>query len=70
MTRGRLPRRCSPTPAGATAEYPLFGNHWRFEAGHTLRLEVTSVDAPYLRLDNFPAFTTIDDARLVLPGRG
>ena len=36
--------------------------------GHTLRLEVANVDAPYLRPDNFPALTTIDDARLVLPG--
>ena len=69
VTRGAY-RAVRPDPGGASAEYPLFGNHWRFEAGHTLRLEVTSVDSPYLRLDNFPSATTIDDAGLVLPGRG
>jgi predicted acyl esterase len=68
VTRGAY-RVVLPDAAGADAEYPLFGNHWRFEAGHTVRLEVTSVDAPYLRLDNFPSLTAIDDARLVLPGR-
>jgi hypothetical protein len=68
VTRGAY-RAVRPDPAGAEAEYPLFGNHWRFEAGHTLRLEVTNVDAPYLRQDNFPAVTIVEDARLVLPGR-
>jgi len=67
VTRGAY-RAVRPDPAGAAAGYPLFGNHWRFEAGHTLRLEVTSVDSPYLRLDNFPSLTTLDDAVLVLPG--
>ena len=68
VTRGAY-RAVQPDPAGAGADYPLFGNHWRFEAGHTLRLEVTGIDSPYLRQDNFPAATTVDDARLVLPGR-
>ena len=68
VTRGAY-RAVNPNPGGAEADYPLFGNHWRFEAGHTLRLEVAGVDAPYLRQDNFPAVTTVADARLVLPGR-
>jgi ABC-2 type transport system ATP-binding protein len=68
VTRGAY-RAVRPDPNGAEADYPLFGNHWRFEAGHTLRLEVANVDSPYLRQDNFPAVTTVDDARLVLPGR-
>ena len=68
VTRGAY-RAVRPDPGGAVAEYPMFGNHWRFEAGHRLRLEVTNIDAPFLRADNFPAVTTVDDARLELPGR-
>ena len=68
VTRGAY-RAVLPNSGGETADYPLFGNHWRFEAGHTLRLEVAAVDAPFLRQDNFPSLTTVDDARLVLPGR-
>ena len=67
ITRGAY-REVGAQP-GAMADYPLFGNHWRIEAGHTLRLEVANSDAPYLRADNFPALTSIEDARLVLPGR-
>lgn len=68
VTRGAF-RVVLPNPGGETADYQLFGNHWRFEAGHSLRLEVAAVDAPFLRQDNFPSLTTVDDARLVLPGR-
>jgi predicted acyl esterase len=68
VTRGAY-RAVAPDPAGETAEYELFGNHWRFQAGHSLRLEVTHVDGPFLRPDNFPAVTTVEDVELVLPGR-
>ena len=68
VTRGAY-RAVAPNPAGEGAEYDLFGNHWRFEPGHRLMLEVTADDSPYLRRDNFPAAVTIDSARIVLPGR-
>jgi len=68
VTRGAY-RAVGPNPAGERAEYGLFGNHWRFEPGHRLMLEVTADDSPYLRRDNFPAVATIDGARIVLPGR-
>ena len=68
VTRGAY-RAVEPSPAGERAEYGLFGNHWRFEPGHRLMLEVTADDSPYLRRDNFPAVATIDGARIVLPGR-
>ena len=68
VTRGAY-RAVAPSPAGEVAEYDLFGNHWRFEPGHRLMLEVTADDSPYLRGDNFPAVVTIDSARIVLPGR-
>lgn len=68
VTRGAY-RAVAPNPAGDSAEYDLFGNHWRFEPGHRLMLEVTADDSPYLRRDNFPAVATIESARIVLPGR-
>jgi predicted acyl esterase len=68
VTRGAY-RAVAPNLAGDRAEYDLFGNHWRFEPGHRLMLEVTGDDSPYLRRDNFPALVTIDSARIVLPGR-
>ena len=68
VTRGAY-RAVAPDPAGEVAEYQLFGNHWRFEPGHRLMLEVTADDSPYLRRNNFPAAVTIDSARIVLPGR-
>ena len=68
VTRGAH-RVVSPPLAGGAAAYELFGNHWRFETGHRLMLEVTADDSPYLRRDNFAGTATIDSARLVLPGR-
>jgi hypothetical protein len=68
VTRGAY-RAVSPSPGGDVADYELFGNAWRLRAGHRLLLEVTQVDAGYLRPDNVPSAATIDSARLELPGR-
>ena len=68
VTRGSH-RVVSPPLDGGAAAYELDGNHWRFEPGHRLMLEVTADDSPYLRRDNFPGSATINSARLVLPGR-
>jgi hypothetical protein len=68
VTRGAY-RAISPDPAGATVEYELFGNHWRFDAGHRILLEVLQDDSTYLRRDNFSGASIIDDATLVLPVR-
>jgi predicted acyl esterase len=63
-------RAVSPDPAGAVADYELFGDSWRFAAGHRVVLEVTQDDSTYLRRDNFPSAATISDARLILPVKG
>jgi hypothetical protein len=62
-------RALAPNPAGAVADYELFGNAWRLRAGHRVRLEVVQSDAGYLRPDNFASSATIDSVRLELPGR-
>ncbi|HWH44266.1 MAG TPA: CocE/NonD family hydrolase [Thermoleophilaceae bacterium] len=68
VSRGAY-RAVAPDPAGADAEYELFGNHWRFEEGHRLLLEVTQDDSPFFRRDNFAGSATIESAELVLPVR-
>jgi hypothetical protein len=52
-----------------TLRLPLFGDHYRFEKGHKIRLDLMQVDAPTFRPDNpNPARTVaFDSARLSLP---
>lgn len=54
---------------GSSSEvsYELFGNAWRFEAGHALMLEIVQDDSTYLRRDNFPSSASISEVRLSLP---
>lgn len=54
--------------SGATAiAYALHGNGWTFAAGHTLRIQVTQNDAPYLRSDNYPSSFVYSSMKLTLP---
>jgi len=67
VTRGA---RRDVLAAGTRSEsYELFGNAWRFEAGHRLMLEIAPDDGPYLRPDNEPAVVSVADAELTLPVR-
>ena len=52
---------------GATADYELFGNAWRFQAGNEMMLEITQDDSTYLRRDNFPSTATISGVELAIP---
>jgi predicted acyl esterase len=54
---------------GATAEYELFGNAWRFAAGNAIMLEITQDDSTYLRRDNFPSTATVSEVELAIPVR-
>jgi predicted acyl esterase len=49
---------------------PTYGNLWRAEAGHTLRLELTNVDSPYMTPSRVPSATTVTGVRLDVPVRG
>jgi hypothetical protein len=55
-------------PAG-TLELPLFGNHWRFLAGHRIRLDLAQVDEPFLRRSNVPSAINFAAPALTLPVR-
>ena len=68
MTRGVY--RFENEPQTGEIRLPLYGNHWRIEPGHRLRLDLTQVDSPTYRPSNFP--TKFDFPRgvtLVLPTR-
>jgi predicted acyl esterase len=56
-------------PASGTIDVKLNGNAWRFEPGHTIQLQVTQVDAPYLRPDNLASAIGFGPIRMVLPIR-
>jgi predicted acyl esterase len=57
-------------PGRIQIDVPLDGNAWKFLPGHTLALDVTNVDLPYLRPDNLPSSTLLDKVALDLPVRG
>ena len=50
----RLPASRTTPPAGEI-RLPLYGNHWRLEPGHRVRLDLTQVDSPTYRPSNLPA---------------
>ena len=48
---------------------PTYGNLYRAEAGHTLRLELTNVDSPYITPSRVPSATIVSSVRLDIPTR-
>ena len=67
ITRGAF-RVVEPGAGEQRVTYDLYGNHWRLEKGHELLLEVTGDDSTFFRRDNFPSVTTVNSAKLTLPG--
>jgi hypothetical protein len=55
-------------PAG-TVRLPLFGNHYRFAAGHRLRLDLTQVDRPTFQPSNVASSIHLNAPTLMLPIR-
>lgn len=56
-------------PASGTIDVKLNGNAWRFGPGHVIQLQVTQVDAPYLRTDNLPSAIGFGAIQIALPIR-
>jgi hypothetical protein len=48
---------------------PLFGNHFTFDPGNQIRLEVTLVDSPFLLPSNVASTVTFQPPTLTLPTR-
>jgi len=72
VTRGTFTLE-STTPGlpigDADVVIPTYGNYWRAEPGHTLRLELTNVDSPYITPSRVPSETTVTNVRLEIPVR-
>jgi pimeloyl-ACP methyl ester carboxylesterase len=48
---------------------PTYGNYWRVGGTHTIRLEISNVDAPYITPSREPSSTIISTVRLEIPTR-
>jgi predicted acyl esterase len=68
ITRGVY--RFEDDPLTGEIRLPFYGNHWRLEAGHRIRLDLTQVDSPTYRKSNIPtSFQFPSGVTLVLPTR-
>jgi hypothetical protein len=68
MTRGVY--RFENEPQTGEIRLPLYGNHWRLEPGHRIRIDLTQVDSPTYRPSNLQTeFTFPRGVTLVLPTR-
>jgi hypothetical protein len=68
MTRGVY--RFENDPTTGEIRLPLYGNHWRLEPGHRIRLDLTQVDNPTYRKSNIEStFQFPSGVTLVLPTR-
>ena len=72
VTRGTttLESRAPGVPLGRVDVTILtYGNYWRAPAGHTIRVELTNVDSPYITPSRIPSVTTVTGVRLTVPVR-
>lgn len=68
VTRGlyRLALAGGDSPAGML-KFQLFGNHYHFAEGHTIQLEISQTDVPFLQPDRLDSSITYNDVKLELP---
>ncbi|MFA5889811.1 MAG: CocE/NonD family hydrolase C-terminal non-catalytic domain-containing protein [Actinomycetota bacterium] len=68
VTRG-VYRSLDGPSAGLKARFQLAPNGYRWLAGHSIKLEVTSNDQPYYQPNNIPGVVAISSTTLTLPTR-
>jgi ABC-2 type transport system ATP-binding protein len=52
-----------------TIQIPTYGNFWYVPAGHSISLELTNVDSPYITPSREPSSTVINKVTLTIPTR-
>jgi len=67
VTRGVCRVNTRTHPDQRCERFDLFGNGWIFEKGHSVVVEVTQADSPFLRKSNDPSSITISSANVRLP---
>jgi hypothetical protein len=55
--------------SNSTVTIPTYGNLWQAAPDHSLRLEISNLDSPYLAPSRVPSVTQISQVRLALPVR-
>jgi ABC-2 type transport system ATP-binding protein len=70
ITRGTYTADNGAAPIGDTdLTIPTYGNLWRVPADHTIRIELTNLDAPYIAPSRVPSVTTISGVNVDIPLR-
>jgi predicted acyl esterase len=67
ITRGTFMLQAAPGRSDIVI--PTYGNVWEAPPDHALRLEITTLDSPYLAPSRVPSVTEISQVRLELPVR-
>jgi|SRR5688572_2040977 ABC-2 type transport system ATP-binding protein len=67
ITRGTFMLQAAPGRSDIVI--PTYGNVWKAPPDHALRLEITTLDSPYLAPSRVPSVTKISQVRLELPVR-
>jgi predicted acyl esterase len=56
-------------PGEGRLRFKLFGNHYRFDEGHKIQLELSQTDVPFLQPDRLASSITYSKVRIDLPTR-
>jgi hypothetical protein len=70
ITRGTYTADNGAAPIGDTdLTIPTYGNLWRVSADHTIRIELTNLDSPYISPSKVPSATTVSGVSVEMPLR-
>jgi ABC-2 type transport system ATP-binding protein len=70
ITRGTYTADNGALPIGETdLTIPTYGNLWRVPNEHTIRIELTNLDTPYITPSRIPSVTTISNVSVDIPVR-
>lgn len=70
ITRGTFTADNGALPIGEQdLTIPTYGNLWRLPADHSLRIELTNLDTPYITPSRVPSVTTISNVSVEIPIR-
>jgi hypothetical protein len=70
ITRGTYTADNGASPIGEVdLTIPTYGNLWRLAADHTIRIELTNLDTPYITPSRVPSSTTVSNVTLDIPIR-
>ena len=78
IVRGKLVTRGTYTLDSGSPTTPLgeqrltltlYGNLWQFAATHTLLIELTNVDSPYISPSKVPSVSKLSGLQAVIPAR-